>query len=318
MAVYRIGDILRMKREALGITREKLCEMSGEICSPQTLYRMECGKVKVKQSIYRELMKCMGELPERRYASIKVSKYQALNLKKEIHFYLVQREYEKAEKKLEKLEQFMDDRYVRNKQYVLEVKSIIAYSRQEISEEEYLERLWKALRYTVPKLEKIELNRWPYNRMEFEILMDILSAYYNMGDKERKKELAVKLKENAERKYMEEDYYVVWHMQILVWLTQIMSMEKQHEQAIEHCNIGIKEVKNQRILGTVYDLLYDLVWNTEQLVQKGILKEKERALCKKLLVQAYYLNIAQMGNGELERIKRLCNQFYPDEIKSML
>ena len=42
MAVYRIGDILRMKREALGITREKLCEMSGEICSPKKItQRME-------------------------------------------------------------------------------------------------------------------------------------------------------------------------------------------------------------------------------------------------------------------------------------
>ena len=37
MAVYRIGDMLRMKREALGITREKLCELSEEACSPQTL-----------------------------------------------------------------------------------------------------------------------------------------------------------------------------------------------------------------------------------------------------------------------------------------
>lgn len=65
MAVYRVGDILRMKREALGITREKLCELSGEACSPQTLYRMECGKVKVKQDVYRKLMECMGELPEK-------------------------------------------------------------------------------------------------------------------------------------------------------------------------------------------------------------------------------------------------------------
>ena len=74
MAVYQIGDMLRMKREALGITREKLCELSEEVCSPQTLYRMECGKVKVKQNVYRKLMECMGELPERNYASVLVSK----------------------------------------------------------------------------------------------------------------------------------------------------------------------------------------------------------------------------------------------------
>ena len=91
MAVYRIGDIIRMKREALGITREKLCELSEEACSSQTLYRMECGKVKVKKEIYRKLMEGMGELPERNYASVLVSNYKALNLKtfKMIYFTII-------------------------------------------------------------------------------------------------------------------------------------------------------------------------------------------------------------------------------------
>ena len=122
MAVYRIGDMLRMKREALEITREKLCELSEEACSPQTLYRMECGKVKVNQEVYRKLMECMGELPERNYASVLVSNYKALNLKTEVDVYLDFNEYEQAEKKLEELEQFLDSEYVRNKQYILKIK----------------------------------------------------------------------------------------------------------------------------------------------------------------------------------------------------
>ena len=119
MAVYRIGDVIRMKREALGITREKLCELSGEVCSVQTLYRIECGKVKVKREVYKTLMRCMNQLPERNYASIVVKNQASLNLKSEIQTHIFYKEYELAEQKLLKLEKDMILNYVRNKQYLL-------------------------------------------------------------------------------------------------------------------------------------------------------------------------------------------------------
>ena len=41
MSNYRAGDIIRMTREFVGMSRE---ELSDEICSVQTLYRIESGK----------------------------------------------------------------------------------------------------------------------------------------------------------------------------------------------------------------------------------------------------------------------------------
>lgn len=199
MAVYRIGDILRMKREALGITREKLCELSGEACSPQTLYRMECGKVKVKQDLYRKLMECMGELPERSYASILVSNYKALNLKTEIDVHLGFDEYEQAEKKVEELELFLDSEYVRNKQYVLNIKSKLAYYRGQISSEEHLENLWRALQYTIPNIGKIELKNWPYNNGEFDIIWGIANIYSRNKKREQEEKILLQLKESTEK-----------------------------------------------------------------------------------------------------------------------
>ena len=200
MAVYRIGDIIRMKREALGITREKLCEMFGEGCEVQTLYRIETGKVKVKQKVYRRLMECMRELPERSYASILVSDYRALNLKMAINIHLAHREYEQAEKKLNELEQFMDGDYVRNQQFLLEMKSKMAYYKQQISIEEYLENLWKALRYTIPSIDKIELERWPYNQEEFDILITMVGIYAQRKERDKEEQLLLQLKKNTEKR----------------------------------------------------------------------------------------------------------------------
>ena len=157
MAVYRIGDVIRMKREALGITREKLCELSGEVCSVQTLYRIECGKVKVKREVYKTLMRCMNQLPERNYASIVVNNQSSLNLKSEIQTHMFYKEYELAEQKLSELEKDMIPNYIRNKQYLLEKKATLQFQKQEITTEEYEEKLWEALRYTIPNVDNMML-----------------------------------------------------------------------------------------------------------------------------------------------------------------
>ena len=303
MAVYRIGDMLRMKREALGITREKLCELSEEACSPQTLYRMECGKVKVKQELYRKLMECMGELPERNYASVLVSKYQALNLKYEIQMHLVHRDYEQAEKKLKELSQFIDNSYVRNQQFLLKTKSEIDYQNHKISVEEHLKNLWTALRCTIPSIDKIEVEQWPYNCEEFDIIIAIANIYSQMKQREKEEKLLLQLKENTEKRYMDENFYVWRHIHCFVELSQLMCMKQQHEVSMTYCNEGVKESKEQRILGKVYDLLYDLAWNGEKMIQKGIVEKKERESCKRLLVQAYYLSISQGMEHSAERIK---------------
>ena len=314
MAVYRIGDIIRMKREALCITREKLCEMFGEGCEVQTLYRIETGKVKVKQKVYRRLMECMGELPERSYASILVSDYRALNLKMAITIHLVHREYEQAEKKLNELEQFMDGAYVRNQQFLLEIQSKIADYKQQISIEGHLENLWKALRYTIPSLDKIELERWPYNQEEFDILIAMVGIYAQRKERDKEEQLLLQLKKNIEKRYMSEDYYVSRHTYCLDFLSQLMSIQKQHEKSIEYCEEGVEESKKQGILSCVQDLLYDLAWNKEKMIQKELLDKKERESCKRLLVQAYYLSVAQGIEHSSERIKELCERNYPGEI----
>lgn len=314
MAVYRIGNILRMKREALGITREKLCELSEEVCSPQTLYRMECGKVKVKQDVYRKLMECMGELPERNYASVLVSKYQALNLKYEIQMHLVHGEYEKAEKGLEELKKYLDYSYVRNQQFILEIKSEIDYQTQRISIEEYLENLLIALQYTIPNIDKAELEKWPFNCEEFDIIIKIIYIYGQMNQRERTEKLLLQAKQNTEKRYMDENFYVWRHKKCFIELSQLMCINQQHKISMEYCREGVKEAKEQRILGSAYNLLYDMAWNKEKMIQKGIIEKKERESCKKLLVQAYYLSISQGMEHSAERVKRLCEHFYPGEI----
>lgn len=354
MAIYQIADMIRMRRKALNWTQEELIqlynaeeegedisanraggkkgknngEQNNEICSVQVLHRIENGEVqRVKLDVYRDLMKKFGLLPERIYASLMVTDTKALNLKIEIDTYFYIDNYEQAERELQKLETMMVAGYVRNEQYLMERKATFAYMQRKISPEEYLKILWDALRLTIPMIDKVDIAEWPFNEEEFDILSGIGNAYHFMNEREKELEFLLKLKDNTEKEYMDRDHYVVWHMRALNGLSQLMCGKREHEKSMEYCGIGIRECKEQKILGEVYDLLYDIVWNKEQQIREGIfdhvespeereaLIKKERASGKKMLVQAYDLSLAQGSIRKSERIKRLYEEFYPEEAK---
>ena len=87
-------------------------------------------------------------------------------------------EYEEAEKKLQKLGTLLVPGYPRNEQYLIERKARLAYKKRETEAQEYLEILYGALKYTIPKLDEIDIAEWPFNMNEFDILFDIVNAYH--------------------------------------------------------------------------------------------------------------------------------------------
>ena len=352
MAIYQLGKVIRMMREAQGMTQDQFVEWydvgvigekslteerinsdkinrRNEICSTQVLRRIENGTAKrIKKEVLYRLMEKLGLIPEHIYASILVTKFWGLNLKTDIYMCICNKEYERAERMLKKLKPMMVKEYPRNEQYLMESEAILAYRRKKIDAEEYVKVLFSALQQTVPMINEIDIAEWPFNWEEFFILFAIADAYRFVGEREKRLDLLLKLKENVEKKYMDRIYYVVWHTWCLAKLSRYMCTENRCEKSLEYCEIGIKECKEFRIVGKVHYLLYDNVWDKEQLMRKGLfikevicleerelLIKKERVFCKKQLVQAYYLSKAQGDFINSERIKKLCEKNYPDEVK---
>ena len=70
MPDYKIGDIVRLTRQSIGMTQEELCE---GICEPQTISNIENGKTNPKRKIIKQLMERMGRNPDKSYAFMEVS-----------------------------------------------------------------------------------------------------------------------------------------------------------------------------------------------------------------------------------------------------
>lgn len=353
MAVYRLGDMIRMRREALHMTRNQLTQKysgweteeeqegcpvgswqgygrqarnapakaseDNEICSVQVLHRIENGDVKrVKTNVFRGLMMKMGLLPERFYTFLMVTECRGLRLKSEVAGYISRQEYQEAEAALGKLESLMVWEYPRNLQYLETMKAKLAWKKGKMRAEQYLEILQKALRYTIPKLDGIDMAEWPVNTNEFDILTEIAKVYHTVGNSQAESDILLKLMKNAERKYMDGNHYTVRHGVVLRELSELMCRTNQYEKALEYCRTGIQECKKQRIIGEIYQFLLCCAWisihsQAESPEQEDV--QKERTTCRKLFVQAYYLSVAQGDIDGAERIKKIYEFYNPDAAK---
>ena len=74
---FCIGDVIRVRRQMFGMTKEQLCE---GICSVKTLTRIENKKARTQMPIVRELFKRLGLCAEYIRARVITSDYEVIAL----------------------------------------------------------------------------------------------------------------------------------------------------------------------------------------------------------------------------------------------
>ena len=120
MANYRAGDVIRMTRNAVGITQE---DLSDGICSVETLSRIENGKHKIKRETYRKLMEKMGRAVHDNCA---VCMGKDMSLLEEYTLFedaMAKREYNMAKRYLERIREKISDSPV-DRQYLKRVETL--------------------------------------------------------------------------------------------------------------------------------------------------------------------------------------------------
>ena len=140
--VFCFNEIIHKRRIMLGLTRKELCE---GICSEKTIIRVEMTTGKMQMPIARQVLRRLGLSGECQRVDVVASNPEALKLVKDIATYGYNREYEKEQEALEKLEKMISMEEPINRQYVKEPCAMIGYKRGEFSKETVLQRLKEAL-----------------------------------------------------------------------------------------------------------------------------------------------------------------------------
>lgn len=289
MSNYRTGDVIRMTREYLGISRE---ELSDGICSPQTLYRLEYGKTRVKKELYAELMAKMERVPEKNYAVCVGKNMELLEERELLEKAMQDYDYEKADQYLKKLKEKADGNMI-TEQYVLKAETLLDYYCKRSDGETTVKRLEEAIRITLPDYEECLNKKFPFTEQEIMNLMSLANAYYHLEKYEKAISIYEKLLECLNMDYIFGEY--VEHMQMIIMRNlSIAYLEiKRYEEAMKLNDKSLKLAKENDEGRDVHVLLSDKACFILKEIKNGKRDNADIGFAKKYLRQSYYLAAAR-------------------------
>ena len=284
MSNYNVGDMIRLTRQAIGMSQEELC---ADICSVQTLSRIENGKVAVKRGTYRLLMEKMGRNGSKSYFSLQENNFDMIDVIRKIDVLIWNREFEKAEEYLVQLKQVIREDEILNMQYVNKVESIIDFESGRISKEEHLANLEKAIFLTIPNYNDLLDKMYPFTMTEIHILMNIAEIYGKLDDKKQSILINYMLIRSINSGYMSSKKITLILGYIIHSIARVYGEMGEHQTAINMCQNAIKKARSSHmflILPTIYG---EIARNMMEQIEKGQRDKNDIESCKRLLRQAY-------------------------------
>ena len=311
MSSYNVGLIIKLTREARGISQE---ELSDGVCSVQTLSRIENGKVKVKRTTYQQLMEKMGREGEKNYSVLSTDDFDLLDTMVEVNNMLFRHEYEEAEKKLKMLKEALPMGEKINYIFVRECELIIDVSLNRISKEENLEELEKLIALTIPDYKKFLYKVYPFFHEEIILLMNIGHAYSALGNKKMAIDIYYMLIRSMNTGYMKRDDTIQITVMLISSAARIWGGLGQRDRAIRMSWNAIHKAKEHGLYTVLPKCYGEIAWNMMKQIQKGERQESDRKLCKQYLRQGYAVAVLSREDWLIDVIGRIYNDFFNEEI----
>lgn len=313
MSNYNVGDIIRLTRQSIGMSQE---ELSDEICSVQTLSRIENGKVNVKRDTYQKLMERMGRNGQKNYSVLSLEEFDTLEMMRKTNNLVFRREYEQAELYLNNLKQTLDLNDVLNLQYIKRKEVIINYHKGSISKEEYLKRLEDVISLTVPDYKLLLNKTYPFTAEEIRILMNIAGAYGNLEKNEIAIPIYYMLLRSLNSGYMSQKTAIPLVLVIIHGAARMHGGEGRHQVAIDMCWNAIHKSKKHNLF-TVLPVAYgEIAWNMMKQIEKGERDEEDKEECKKIMWQGFATATLSKQYVVRELIKKDYCKYFEDNIYS--
>lgn len=284
MGEYLLGDIISMTRKSLSITQEQL---SDGICSVETLSRVENGKQKPNREVYDLLMRRMGRYSEVAYSITSISDYNILDKLELFETYIDLYDYKQAESILDDIKKIIGNSIL-DKQFLIRANSIIQFRLKKINSAEFLQNLENAILLTVPQYGRKALSGYPMNYQEIRLIINISSAYAQIGNIQKAIDILQELYLNLNKPYINEQKSAVFQITILNNLSKWYGLLTNYKKAIEIANEGIYLCKKYKLGNTLTNLLYGVIWNKEQ-IYKNYHDSKIEKECIRGLIRIYYI-----------------------------
>lgn len=167
---YCISDVIRRRREMLGMTKKALCE---GICSEKTIGRLEAKKTKPNIETVRLLFEKLNLSGEYQRTQIVSKDVKAMAIVGEIGVWTNKRDYEKVGALLTELEKYISLENPINRQYKEHFEAKIRCDCEGMADEEAVQLFRKILEYTIPYEVALKSGEKYLTNVEMQCLLNI-------------------------------------------------------------------------------------------------------------------------------------------------
>lgn len=144
---YCISDVIRRRREMLGMTKKELCE---GICSEKTIGRLEANKTKPQIEVVRLLFEKLNLSGEYQRWQVVTKDVRAYSIVDKIIHCVNNDDFVLSEELLKELEQYISTDNPINRQYIERIGIKMEIGKDKITKDEAREALKDTLEYTIP------------------------------------------------------------------------------------------------------------------------------------------------------------------------
>lgn len=314
MANYKVGDIIRLSRNFIGMSQEELAFQAG--LATETISRIESGKYKISTETYKKLMGALNRFPERSFAICSRSDMEIIEEKKLLEEAEVKHELDDAEYYLSCIKKQIGDNEI-DRQYVRRIEAILNYYDKKDTKA-FIEDVKQTLCITIKDwdYEIYKGKKYPYTEQELLILMNLADAYGKDGQCEKSEEISEMILEYLDEGYISSGEIDNFKLTVKRNLTITYQKMGRYEESLKLLQQILNEATALKYGSMITISLFDIAWNMAKLNEIYKYEHFQTELIKEKLIQAYYVAGARNDNYIKNLARDLNMELFNTDIKS--
>ena len=253
MSIYLFGPLIKQRREELGISQEELAD---GICSVPTLSRIENGERMPSKQHSEMLLQRLGYSDSIQISFVTEKTLEMHNLKYKNRQAVIHRRFEEAGELLKQFIAEADRGDCVSEQFILLCQVQVS----QLSPEERLEQLTKAMRMTCPQYSPAAIPEF-LSYEEIVILNNIALCYGDSGQLDMAINILSALKRHHENHMVNREEIMRTQLMILYNLSTFLGQAQRYDECIEICNQGIRISQETRRCNNLDKLYYNKAWS---------------------------------------------------------
>jgi tetratricopeptide (TPR) repeat protein len=234
--LYLDYELLQRSREAKNLAQETLCR---EICTQETLSRIERAKGKARADTFRRLAEELGRRGERCSTCIDTERYEILKLERQIGRYCRYEKFEEAKAAFEKLASYDLKDSKENLQYLTFEAALFDLLLGKTTHKEAILKYQEALDMTLSREEQKNLKNSFLTRQEATILNSIAICHFRLSERDKAVSLLKTLQENLRQSNVDFRYHTRIVFPIWGNLASYLEETKDYAGSLEICRQAI-------------------------------------------------------------------------------